>query len=185
MQNIDHRTKESASNRKWLDSADDVFALFGSRQKGQTDDRFVPSYDRKTGLMNRYGLFRSLEKEIDRTKRGFSEGGLLLIVDLDNYLTFNDQGKSLALKIVSKAIMDDIRLMDSAGRIQEDNFFILLPDTNSQKAFQRIQKLMGKLNNLSFICQGDEIEIRASLGFVEYKLNDSFDDILRKAQKKI
>jgi len=177
-----HQIEEQISapktrNQKWLNSADDIFS-FLEKESNRAD---VQLFDRLTGLMTKPAFVKSLEKEIDRTKRGLSSGGLFLMIDLDNFENLRHAEKVSALKLVAKTITSDIRMMDSATRLADDNFAILLPDANRNVAQRRAQKIIRKLNNLSFVHDGKEISLRCSLGFVEYGKNDNARSVLQKA----
>jgi len=132
---------------------------------------------------------RALEKELDRTNRGHSKGGLLIMIDLDNFKMLNDRfghdvGDS-ALRLVGKTLNEDIRLMDFAGRLGGDEFILLFSDTTGKNALSRAESIIRKLNNLSFIKSGQEVQVRASLGFVEYKQGDEIDVIFKQADKQM
>jgi len=145
--------------------------------------------DTLTGLLNRRGFMSALEKELDRTNRGHSSGGLLIIIDLDNFKLINDQfGHDIgdkALTLVGTTLRDDIRTMDFAGRLGGDEFILLFSDTTGKAALNRAEKIIRKLNNLSFMKKGKEIHVRASLGFVEYKKGDQIDMIFQKADQQM
>ena len=178
MQNIEHYLKTNKPHtQKWLNSGDDIFSYLGK----ESNARSLPLIDRLTGLVNQQGFIKSLEKEIDRTRRDLSKGGLVLMIDIDNFNDFSHSQKISALKLIGKTILDDIRPMDSAARLSVDNFFILLPDANGKNTERRAQNLLKKLNNLSFIHEQKEIDLRCSLGFVEYTKHDDVRSVLRKA----
>ena len=149
----------------------------------------ISNTDELTNLLNRRGFMRALEKELDRTNRGHSKGGLLIMIDLDNFKMLNDRfghdvGDS-ALRLVGKTLNEDIRLMDFAGRLGGDEFILLFSDTTGKNALSRAESIIRKLNNLSFIKSGQEVQVRASLGFVEYKQGDEIDVIFKQADKQM
>lgn len=145
--------------------------------------------DELTGILNRRGFMTALEKELDRTNRGFSKGGLLIMIDLDNFKLINDRfGHNTgdrALKLVADTLQSDIRTMDFVGRLGGDEFVILFSDTTGKKALNRAEKFIRKLNNLSFLKDQKEIHVRASLGFVEYKNGDTLINIFKKADHQM
>jgi len=145
--------------------------------------------DELTSLLNRRGFHSALEKELDRTNRHYSKGGLLIMIDLDNFKLINDKfghdTGDKALKLVGKTLLSDVRKMDFAARLGGDEFILLFSDTTGKKALNRAEKIIKKLNNLSFIQNKTEIQVRASLGFVEYKNGDCLDNILRNADQQM
>lgn len=145
--------------------------------------------DELTELLNRRGFLSALEKELDRTNRGYSKGGLLIMIDLDNFKLINDKFGHMvgdkALRLVAQTLKGDIRKMDFAARLGGDEFILLFSDTKSQEALHRAERLIRKLNNLSFFKENQEIQVRASLGFVEYQKGDALEDIFKKADRQM
>lgn len=145
--------------------------------------------DELTGLLNRRGFFDAFAKEMDRTNRGHSEGGLMILVDLDNFKSINDihghQAGDAALRLVAKTLSADIRTMDSCARLGGDEFVLLLANTERGKALVRAQNMIKKLNSLTLVWFGKEIPVRASLGLKDYKAGDDADDIFGSADKNM
>lgn len=147
------------------------------------------THDELTGILNRRGFFENFAKEIDRTTRGHSQGGLLIMVDLDNFKMINDTyghaAGDAALKLVAKTLSTSSRTMDSCARLGGDEFVLLLTDTAREKALARAQNLIKQLNALSLVWYGAEIPVRASLGLQDYKKGDSIEDIFTEADAKM
>lgn len=145
--------------------------------------------DELTGLLNRRGFFDSFAKEMDRTNRGHSEGGLMILVDLDNFKAINDthghQAGDAALRLVAKTLSADIRTMDSCARIGGDEFVLLLANTERSKALVRAQNMIRKLNSLTLVWYGKEIPVRASLGLKDYKAGDQVEAIFDEADSRM
>lgn len=145
----------------------------------------IATTDELTGLNNRRGFFAQFYKELDRTTRGQSAGGLLILIDLDNFKAINDtyghQAGDAALKLVASTLAADIRLMDTAGRLGGDEFVLLLTNTDRTKAAGRARDLVGRLNALSLVWMGMEIPVRASLGLREYTQGDTAERIFGDA----
>lgn len=145
--------------------------------------------DELTGISNRRGFMHEFERELDRVYRDKSQGGLLIMIDLDNFKTINDtyghDAGDAALKVVATTLNSDIRKMDIAGRLGGDEFVILFVNTDRKQALERAQFLIKKLNNLSFIWQGEEVPVRASLGLKEYKKGNKAKHIFHAADQSM
>lgn len=143
--------------------------------------------DELTGVMNRRGFLKTFNRELDRVERGQSQGGLLIMIDLDNFKAINDNyghdAGDMALKIVASTLANDIRLMDIVSRMGGDEFIISFANTDRKAALERAQYLIKKLNSLSFVWQGKEISVRASLGLREYKKGCKAQKIFSDADK--
>lgn len=141
--------------------------------------------DELTGLLNRRGFFDAFAKEMDRMKRGYSNGGLLILVDLDNFKMINDtyghQAGDAALSLVGKTLAAGSRGMDSCARLGGDEFVLLLANTEREKALVRAQNLIKQLNSLSLVWYGAELPIRASLGLKDYGAGETPERIFNEA----
>ncbi len=141
--------------------------------------------DELTTIKNRRGFMHEFDRELDRVNRDKSQGGLLIMIDLDNFKSINDayghDAGDNALKLVASTLNNDIRKMDVAGRLGGDEFVILFVNTDRKQALERAQFLIKKLNNLSFVWQGEEIAVHASLGLKDYKKGSKAEHIFHAA----
>lgn len=141
--------------------------------------------DELTGLLNRRGFFDAFMKEMDRMARGYSAGGLLILVDLDNFKMINDTyghpAGDAALRLVGKTLSGGSRAMDACARLGGDEFVLLLANTEREKALVRAQNLIKQLNSLSLVWYGAELPIRASLGLKDYGAGEKPEDIFGEA----
>lgn len=141
--------------------------------------------DDLTGLKNRRGFFESFMRELDKCDRGLSQGGLLVMIDLDNFKSVNDTCGHLAgdacLRLVARTLESEIRVMDVAARLGGDEFVLLLSNTSKECAAGRAQSLAWQLNHLSLAWYGEEIPVRASLGLRAYGAGDRADKIFNAA----
>lgn len=145
--------------------------------------------DELTGLFNRRGFFEMFARELDRASRGHSHGGLLIVIDLDNFKTINDtyghMAGDAALRLVGRTLKDNSRAMDVCARLGGDEFVLLLANADKDKALVRAQNLIKQLNHLSLVWYGAEIPVRASLGLKEYGAGDTAEGIFGAADEKL
>lgn len=145
--------------------------------------------DELTNIANRRGFMHEFDRELDRVNRDKSQGGLLIMIDLDNFKSINDthghDAGDAALKLVAATLDSDIRKMDMVGRLGGDEFVLLFVNTDRKQSSERAQFLIKKLNNLSFIWDGEEIPVRASLGLKEYKKGSKAEHIFSAADDRM
>jgi diguanylate cyclase (GGDEF)-like protein len=93
--------------------------------------------DELTGLHNRRFLNMQLSKEAERNRRSGSEFSLL-IIDVDYFKRYNDTYGHLAgdaaLKQVASILKNTARHMDHVCRYGGEEFVVILPQTDKQKA---------------------------------------------------
>jgi diguanylate cyclase (GGDEF)-like protein len=141
--------------------------------------------DELTLITNRRGFFDHFDHELDRVQRGLSKGGILMMIDLDNFKAINDtyghNTGDAALKLVAKTLTSYIRKMDCAARLGGDEFVILFVNADRDQSLDRAQKLARKLNRLILKHDGHRIGIKASLGIKSYEKGDSVTSVLGHA----
>ena len=102
-----------------------------ARQQARIDELSrLATTDELTGLLNRRGFIQVFERELDRIGRekrsGLKrqQGGVVVMIDLDNFKTINDmygiEASDAALKLVAKTLKMDIRKMDVAARLLQE-----------------------------------------------------------------
>ncbi len=104
----------------------------------------IASTDELTDVLNRRAVFEIIHRELQRAKR-HDHDLALLICDIDHFKNVNDeyghQTGDEALKHFSHIVETSIRAEDVLGRIGGEEFLILLPLTNKEKALLVAEKL--------------------------------------------
>lgn len=99
--------------------------------------RHLADHDPLTGLVNRRGFGRELRRHISRLAR-YGAKGALLMVDLDNFKSYNDAhghaGGDALLQAVANSLSARLRAGDVLGRIGGDEFSVLLPEVTADEA---------------------------------------------------
>jgi len=142
-----------------------------------------------TSIANRRGFTENFNQELDRIQRGQSIGGLIMMIDLDNFKSINDiyghAAGDKALKLVAKTLHSYVRPMDTVARQGGDEFSVLLVNTTRHNMLERTQNLIKKLNNLSISIDGTQIPIRASVGLKDFDGTLNANNILDHADKNM
>lgn len=129
--------------------------------------------DQMTGLLNRRGFQDALKAEFERsqrTNRSFS----VLVADLDAFRRINEgfgpHAGDLAFEYVGAIIRRAKRRIDVAGRIGEDEFALLLPETTEHAAFMVAERIRHELK-ASFA--SEPVPLTISIGVVNWPLHQS------------
>ena len=129
--------------------------------------RIQLAHDVLTGMLNRVGILRELNAEMDRSRR---EGGTLLValVDLDSFKRVNDafgyQAGDEALRWFAAAVGAAIRVYDHAGRYGGEEFLLVLTELPQRGADERLASLHASISNLEIHTPEAEFEITCSMG---------------------
>ncbi len=149
----------------------------------------VATTDELTGLTNRRGFVEAFDRELDRTTRGLTKGGLLLMIDMDNFKGINDTyghaAGDAALRLVAETLKATIRRMDVAARLGGDEFVLLFGNADVMAAVDRAQQLAMRLNSLTLRWKGEKIAVRASIGMRPYAGGDTVDSAMHGADSSM
>lgn len=104
----------------------------------------IASRDELTGLFNRRKMDELLSREIAFVKR-YGDPMSLMIMDIDYFKSVNDTYGHHAgdhyLVEFAKVLQEEVRLVDYVGRWGGEEFFLLLPKTNTEQAKELAERL--------------------------------------------
>jgi len=107
--------------------------------------------DPLTGTLNRRGLRRALDREIEQSRRSRASLSLLLI-DIDRFKEINDRFGHLAgddvLRAIADTLTEAVRGGDVVARLGGDEFVLVLPDAGAEASAEvadRIREQVGKI----------------------------------------
>lgn len=143
------------------------------------------THDEKTGLYNHNFFETILDMEIEKAKRGQQELSLIMI-DIDFFKKINDSlGHIKAdelLKHLANIIQKNIRKSDIAARFGGEEFTILLPETNIEKAKIFSSKLKSLIHQDRTL---KKYSITVSGGISQFKNKDSKKSFKERADKAL
>jgi len=141
--------------------------------------------DEKTGLYNNKFFENIFDMEFEKAKRG-QHKLCLFIIDLDFLKKINDvyghiKGDEI-LRVIGSVLKKHIRKSDIAARFGGEEFFILLPETNIEKA----KKLAQRIKNLAAANRIlKKYRVTFSGGLAEYKKGDTKKSFKNRADKAL
>ena len=141
--------------------------------------------DSLTGVANRRQLTIAAEKELSRVSR-YGHSFSLLLVDIDHFKLVNDtyghQVGDRAIVTMTNTIQSLLRKGDSLGRLGGEEFVVLLPHTNSDKALLVAERIRQRVAQIPIPVPKATIHITISIGVATYLESDrSIDNILKRA----
>jgi len=138
--------------------------------------------DPLTGLYNRRYAFEVGPALVAEKKRLGTEAHLIML-DIDHFKQVNDRLGHPEGDIVLKECSAIFSLMlrsdlDVLARIGGEEFIIIMPDSNSETAYNVANRIRDIVRSHSF--SGVPWQITVSLGVVAFKENESFDSALER-----
>ena len=148
-------------------------------------------HDEKTGLYNNKFFETFLEMEIEKVKRGHQTFSLIMI-DIDFFKKINDKYGHIKADEMLEKLADIVKLQvrksDIAARFGGEEFMILLPQTNLEKAKKFSARLKRAVHSDNFL---KKYNLTVSGGIARFKKDDTrkkflekVDDALYEAKEK-
>ncbi len=143
--------------------------------------------DDLTQLYNSRYFHAQLEKEIERSNR-YEQPLTLLMLDLDNFKTFNDayghvEGDHV-LSRLGQVIKRCLRDSDSAYRYGGEEFTIMLPMTISEEGIVTAKRVQMELRKEPFSPALDkEVYITVSIGVAQYKPKEEIKAFVQRVDQ--
>lgn len=166
----DIKAKVSALDPKFREKINDMFEAMHKSISMLYD---AAIRDEKTGLYNNKFFETVLDMESEKAKRKQQKLSLV-IIDVDHFKKINDTYGHLKademLAELGKIIMKTIRKSDIAARFGGEEFFILLPETNLEKAKKFAARLRTAIHTDKFL---KKFKLTASGGITQYKEGDN------------
>jgi len=145
----------------------------------------VATHDEKTGLYNNKFFETILDIEMEKAKRG-QEKLSLMITDIDFFKKINDTyGHMKAdelLRRLAEVIQKQIRKSDIVARFGGEEFIILLPETNLEKANLFAVRLKRAIHADAVL---KKHKLQVSGGITQYKEKDNKKKLKERVDKAL
>jgi len=131
--------------------------------------RYLSTYDRTTGLLNRERFIEILAEQVSGRKHG-----TLILADIDGFKLINEvYGHNMAdefLKSLSRLITETVEDIAASeqyiiGRLGEDEIAIAVPEKNGKEGWSIAEQIRKKVEAFKF--SGESIRTTISAGIVE------------------
>jgi diguanylate cyclase (GGDEF)-like protein len=142
-----------------------------------------------TEIPNRRFYHERLVQEMARARRSQQPLGLSL-VDLNYFKEINDQighrAGDQALKLFSHFLRVKLRQEDVLCRIGGDEFSVILPDTDSQRAEIFFDRVKAKLDRIDLSLDGrEDIRVSFSCGIASFSPDDTPEAFIGQADQAL
>lgn len=123
--------------------------------------------DSLTGVLNRRQLTKLADLELERAQR-YQHPTSVIMLDIDHFKKINDRyghaAGDLAIQQTAQTLLENLRNIDYLGRYGGDEFTIVLPETDLERAQQIAERLRTKVEKQSIQSEEKTIQLSISLG---------------------
>ncbi len=140
--------------------------------------------DALTGLLNRYGLQRALQRELAEARR-YARPLSCLLVDIDFFKAVNDTyghaAGDTALRQAARALSESVRGSDVVCRYGGEEFLVLAPETVAGGARALAEKIRQAFRARLFGDAARTFSLTLSVGVAELRPDESGNDMIARA----
>lgn len=142
--------------------------------------------DEVTGLLNPRGLYQALEPQVSRSRR-YNNLLSILIMRIENLEDINHQfgyekGHQL-LHAISEILNDQMRWADSIGRLSENEFMLIMPETPQDIADHLASKIRERLGELTVPeLKGNTLDLCTKVGMVQWQKGEDTRLLMQRAR---
>ena len=143
----------------------------------------LANHDNLTKLLNRNALLSKIRREVKKAKR-YKKDLSIILFDIDYFKNINDiYGHivgDIILRNLSNLIKGQLREVDIIGRWGGEEFLIILPETDVEKAVEVAERLRKVIEKHVFEINGIKINLTASFGIASLNIHgDNADEIIK------
>jgi diguanylate cyclase (GGDEF)-like protein/PAS domain S-box-containing protein len=156
-------------------------------QESEKRYRELSIVDDLTKLYNSRYFYSQLKTEVERASR-YNHSLSLLMMDIDDFKHFNDtyghlEGNKILTKL-GEVIRECLRKTDSAYRYGGEEFTVILPETEAQKATSVAERIRKRFEAETFSPTSDEtVHVTISIGLARYLSGVELSEFIRSADK--
>ena len=145
--------------------------------------------DPLTGVQNRRAFFEEAEREFSRSVR-YQRPLALIMVDVDNFKSFNDTyghpAGDVVLKSIAETVRSQLRDLDLFARYGGDEFIALLPEIDSNSATLIAKRITNAISSLELNLEGLLLHPSITVGVADYITSDkSLATLISRADKDL
>ncbi len=158
------------------------------RKQREMQLEVLAATDELTGLPNRRAFLTHLDQAVADRYVGFSEPGVVLMIDIDYFKKINDTyGHAVGdqvLQYMAQLLQNTLRRGDIAGRLGGEEFAVLLPDTPLENGRALAERLRRALADNPADTDAGPLAVTASIGLSQLDDCDS-QGLLRRADEAL
>lgn len=173
---------------KRVSSGNQALAEMQEKLQAQEVSTFV---DPLTGIYNRRWLNSMFNRALERARQSpnIQSNSFLMMIDIDNFKTYNDTLGHLAgdqcLRIVAALLRTNLRPTDLFARYGGEEFSVLLSGISEEACISTAERLRKAVSQEEIIDRrGSKLKsVTISIGIAKFQPDNSLEDLIDKADK--
>ncbi len=195
-----HRRKDGTIidveiNAKWIKTNDGEFFYASSRDiterlRLEQELHKLATTDELTQLPTRRVFMEQLNNELERFNRKQSQAVAVIFIDLDHFKNINDTyGHGVGDKVlinIATMLKDEIRKVDTVGRLGGEEFGLILTGTTSEMSVHFTNRIRKRIEASPLIIEDEIIHCTISMGITTFTDgDDDIEKVLDRADKAL
>ena len=161
--------------------------LLQERDALQSQLESVSLTDEETGMPNQRALTQSLESQVSRSRR-YKNPLTILIMQVDNLDEFiksqETESARPLLVAIRNMLNDQLRWADTIGRMDENEFLLILPETHLEATGQMIDLIRKRFDDLYIEgVENNDFKVQARFGVAEWHKGDDMSLLMARARE--
>jgi diguanylate cyclase (GGDEF)-like protein len=161
--------------------------LMQERDKLQEELAKQSLSDPDTGMPNRRALSHNLESQVSRSRR-YQNPLTILIMRIDNlpdFMAQHDTASAQPLLVAIRNVLNDqLRWADIIGRMDDNEFLLILPETHLDATGQMIELITQRLDDLSIEgFENSDFKVQARFSAAEWHKGDDVGLLMMRARE--
>ncbi|MDX1250881.1 MAG: diguanylate cyclase [Gammaproteobacteria bacterium] len=161
------------------------------QQLQQENERLREQHDLQdplTSLPNRRAIVQALEPQVSRSRR-YENPLSVIVLKIANYSRLGADGDSSADRAVvaiGQFLKDQVRWVDMTGRMDNDEFLLILPETPEAAARELATKLHNRISDLAIAtADGRSVNVDVRCGVAGWIKGDDTNKLLQRAHQTL
>lgn len=177
----------SGGMMQFFTDASPLKLLMQERDKLQEQLAKTSLTDPDTGMPNRRALSQNLESQVSRSRR-YQNPLTILILRIENLADFMAQHKTDSatplLVAIRNVLNDQLRWADTIGRMDDNEFLLILPETHLDATAQMIDLLHKRLAELTIEgFEDSDFKVEARFSGAEWHKGDDVGLLMLRARE--
>ena len=173
----------------WFAARNGDGSVWRAWRRDQTPAVVRPDLDQITNTLNGHAITVKLLELMALGER-YGNKLAIAVADVDHLETVNRQyGRAVgdsALRTTARALADTLRMPDRLGRLGDDQFLVILPETNLQGARQIGERLREAVSQAEFnTTPRARVGLTTSIGVTVYRRGDDLENLLSRATRAL